>query len=512
MATVKIKYSTTPFSTPSGLTTGELAVNIHERRVFIGSTGGSVDITGVRTFNGLTGDVSGVTTSVANTFTALQTFNSGISAAGGTFSALTRFTGGITTNTLHVSGGATFSGPNLVTFTTGITAGIVRSPAIITNSISAPQQSSGVIDIGTVGGQSVYIGDIYGNNETYAFIEVTDSVSESRVVVSNGYGDVVIGDAYGDGYQTRMVLNDQNQTLDFYGARFSIYAGLSAAGATFSDLARFTSGISAAGATFGSDITVNGVRVGRGGGNISSNTVLGSSALGANTTGTQNVAIGIQALNGATNAGGNVAIGRRALFTTTAGENVGIGNNAASNLTSGSENVYIGSGVVANSGSSQNEIVIGAYTTGRGSNTVTIGNSSVVTTFVSGVLNASSGISASGGITFGGTVASDTGYRITSNAINEQTGTTYTFLSTDNGKVVTFNNGSAVTVTIPSGLPVGFNCTGIQLGAGQVGFTAASGLTLNSYGNQYRLIGQHASASIIEYSTNIVNLSGNLVV
>jgi hypothetical protein len=150
----------------------------------------------------------------------------------------------------------------------------------------------------------------------------------------------------------------------------------------------------------------------------------------------------------------------------------------------------------------------------------TVDNSTATTTAeigasevnVNGLLKPLSGISASGGVTFGGTVASDTGYRITSNAINAQTGTTYTFLESDNGKIVTFNNGSAITVTIPTGLPVGFNCTGIQLGAGQVGFTAASGVTLQSYGNQYKLIGQHASATIIEYSNNIVNLSGNLIV
>jgi len=174
-------------------------------------------------------------------------------------------------------------------------------------------------------------------------------------------------------------------------------SGISAAGATFSALTRFSAGLSASGgATFGSDIGVNGVRVGRGGGNISSNTVLGSSALEANTTGVQNVAIGLHALQGATNASANIAIGRRALRFTTAGDNVAIGNNAGSNLVSGSQNVYIGSDVDANSGSSENEIVIGAFTTGRGSNTVTIGNSSVVTTFVSGVLNASSGLSAAG--------------------------------------------------------------------------------------------------------------------
>jgi len=40
----------------------------------------------VMTFNGLTGDVTGVTTGTANNFVVLQTFSSGISASGGTFS------------------------------------------------------------------------------------------------------------------------------------------------------------------------------------------------------------------------------------------------------------------------------------------------------------------------------------------------------------------------------------------------------------------------------------------
>jgi hypothetical protein len=130
----------------------------------------------------------------------------------------------------------------------------------------------------------------------------------------------------------------------------------------------------------------------------------------------------------------------------------------------------------------------------------------------------SAGISAAGGATFSGSVttsefvSASKGFRIGSDAFNTQTGTTYTFTDSDNGKFVTFNNAAAVTVTIPTALILGFNCTAIQLGAGQVGFTAASGLTMESYGNQYRLVGKHASATIIEYSTNIVNLSGNLVV
>ena len=120
------------------------------------------------------------------------------------------------------------------------------------------------------------------------------------------------------------------------------------------------------------------------------------------------------------------------------------------------------------------------------------------------------GISAAGGVTFAGTVASDTGYRITSNAINAQTGTTYTFLDSDNGKVVTFNNASGITAAIPTGLPVGFSVTVIQLGAGQVGFSADAGVTLNSYTSLRKIAGQHGSVSLVSYSSNVYNLAGNL--
>jgi hypothetical protein len=120
------------------------------------------------------------------------------------------------------------------------------------------------------------------------------------------------------------------------------------------------------------------------------------------------------------------------------------------------------------------------------------------------------GMEVVGGATFAGAVSSDAGYRISSSAINAQTGTTYSLLSTDNGEILTFNNGSAVTVTIPTGLPVGFNCTVIQLGAGQVGFTAAAGVTLNSYGGVLKLAGQHGAATIISYSSDVYNIAGTL--
>ena len=113
------------------------------------------------------------------------------------------------------------------------------------------------------------------------------------------------------------------------------------------------------------------------------------------------------------------------------------------------------------------------------------------------------------GATFSAAVVSDGGYRITSNAINALTGTTYSLLTSDNGKIITWSNAGGVTLTVPSGLPVGFNTTVIQIGAGAVGITG-SGTTLNSFEGKLRTAGQHAAVSIISYSSNVFNIAGGL--
>ena len=142
------------------------------------------------------------------------------------------------------------------------------------------------------------------------------------------------------------------------------------------------------------------------------------------------------------------------------------------------------------------------------------------TLHVVGDSNFTSGISAasirvSGGVSgvtasFTGSVSTDSGYQITSSVINSQTGTTYTLLSTDNGKIITWNNNTqGVTLTVPSGLPVGFNTTVIQIGTGSVGITGSS-VTLNSFEGKLRIAGQHAAVSIISYSSNVFNVAGGL--
>lgn len=70
--------------------------------------------------------------------------------------------------------------------------------------------------------------------------------------------------------------------------------------------------------------------------------------------------------------------------------------------------------------------------------------------------------------------------------INAQTGTTYTTVLADNGKLVTLTNASAIAVTIPPNAsvayPVGAQINLAQLGAGQVTVSGGSGVTVVSTG------------------------------
>lgn len=92
--------------------------------------------------------------------------------------------------------------------------------------------------------------------------------------------------------------------------------------------------------------------------------------------------------------------------------------------------------------------------------------------------------------------------------VNAQTGTTYTLVAADNGKVITCNNASTVTVTVPTGLGAGFNCVVMQLGTGQVAFSA-SGTTLNNRQSHTKIAGRYGAASLVAYVSNTFILSGD---
>jgi len=92
--------------------------------------------------------------------------------------------------------------------------------------------------------------------------------------------------------------------------------------------------------------------------------------------------------------------------------------------------------------------------------------------------------------------------------LHDQTGTAYTLLAGDNGKVVVLNNGSAITVTVPSGLGAGFNCSFVQKGAGQVSFSA-SGTTINNRQSHTKINAQFGVASLVAYADDVFVLAGD---
>jgi hypothetical protein len=138
----------------------------------------------VTSFNGLTGAVTGVTVGGANTFTALNTFNAGISAAGGTFSSLTRFTAGITASTLYVTRGATFG--NLTAtdiYSTNLSAVTQYTDGLYpyTGTVVAINNNGNLTTIGDYG----FEGDSdFFNTGTY--ISVNDTTQTVRIRAPNG--------------------------------------------------------------------------------------------------------------------------------------------------------------------------------------------------------------------------------------------------------------------------------------------------------------------------------------
>ncbi len=99
-------------------------------------------------------------------------------------------------------------------------------------------------------------------------------------------------------------------------------------------------------------------------------------------------------------------------------------------------------------------------------------------------------------------------------AINAQTGTTYTTVLADDGKLITCSNASAIALTIPPNSSVAYGIgTQIniaQLGAGTVTITAGAGVTLNSAGTKLKLDAQYAVATCVKTDTNTWFVVGNL--
>ena len=150
------------------------------------------------------------------------------------------------------------------------------------------------------------------------------------------------------------------------------------------------------------DASINSITVGRGGGNIATNTAVGNSALQANIGGSTNTAVGYHALQANIGGGSNTGVGVNALYTNTGGlNNTAVGYDALSvNLNSfnsafghqagfhdvsGNTNTFIGYHTdVSNNGTTPYAVYTNSTAIGNGaiiqdSNQIVLGNSAIIT-------------------------------------------------------------------------------------------------------------------------------------
>lgn len=98
--------------------------------------------------------------------------------------------------------------------------------------------------------------------------------------------------------------------------------------------------------------------------------------------------------------------------------------------------------------------------------------------------------------------------------VNAQTGTTYTLVTADAGKLVTLNNGSAITLTVPQDsdatIAVGTYIDLYQLGAGQVTVAAGTGATLRTSGLTAKARAQYSRLGVQKVAADTWSLFGDL--
>jgi hypothetical protein len=101
--------------------------------------------------------------------------------------------------------------------------------------------------------------------------------------------------------------------------------------------------------------------------------------------------------------------------------------------------------------------------------------------------------------------------------INAQTGTTYTTVLDDNGKLITQTNASAIATTIPLNAsvayPIGAQINIAQMGAGQVTISGAGGVTIASTGataTAPKLRAQYSTATAVQTATDTWLVMGDI--
>ena len=374
--TIKTKNSTTASTAPTGLAQGELAVNITDKKLYVGdAVGNSIQIAGAGATNAAGGSNTQVqyNSSGALAGSANMTFNgTGLTLANdASISGLTvgKGAGSVSTNTAvgasalasNTTGayGVAIGDLSLTANTSGNFNTAVGRNSSASNTTGSSNSSFGAATLysNTTGnynaafGQEALRSNTTASNNTAVGYQAGYS---NTTGVSNFYG------GYQAGYQT---TGDHNVSIGYQ----SMYASGSGSYNTAVGYQALNAN------TTGSQNTASG-RL-----SLASNTTgaynvaMGHQALQANTTASQNTAVGYQAGYSNTTAINNTFLGYLAGYTSTGANNTCIGSVAGYSLTTGTGNTFIGAYVTAlgtNAGStittgSKNSI-LGSYSGNQG--------------------------------------------------------------------------------------------------------------------------------------------------
>jgi len=272
--------------------------------------------------------------------------------------------------------GAGGTGTETFTFSIGQAVGTGDSPTF------AGLSTTGDVGIGT------------SSPSTRLHTDVTGGDNELRIATTTS-GDPTLA-LYANGAGAHAIAFDRNDlALTFTAVGSSERARIDASGNVGIGTTNPSAKLDVAG-----DAEINGLTVGRGAGDLSSNTAVGNGALNANTTGSNNVVNGYQALYSNTTGGSNVANGYRALFSNTTGsrntalgatalfntESAGNGNNTAVGFqagyynATGINNTALGADALIFNTTASNNAAVGysaLYANTTGTNNVAMGVSAL---------------------------------------------------------------------------------------------------------------------------------------
>jgi trimeric autotransporter adhesin len=355
--------------------------------------------------------------------------------------------------------------------------------------VSVTEDEGTRITVGDLVDSQGGLGDL-GDAGATLIVSILPLGGDSAIATPGTEGQVALFD--GDGKligSSMVVVSGEDDTLDLGSVNESIIRIGNATTPTI------TLGPSGGGGsvTVHSNATFNGAL--RSPGTGTNSTKIGP---GAQASGNEGIAIGLNASAGGAGTPRNVVIG--AGSSSGNGMNVLVGANSS---IIGNLSVIVGSSSsLTTVGGDRRCVLLGNNNTSAHPGTVLIGSDLSSTANNDFVLG-----NAANNYKLPGTIVTDvkiTGTLVARAALATVDTSTYTLLSTDNGKILLFTHADGCAVTLPNDMPVGYNVMCVQKDADdRVTFTADTGATLIAFpAGATRTTGQNAKASLFVESNS----------